>query len=406
METKTGRQNPESPFERQLKRGFIALRFQDRLEVLYRLRRAKDNAAVVRVSLLAGLLFAAILTVLDFRLFPAEYYHWSIGIRLAIMAPAVLLAFIFTLRPDKPVLMALGGVITGLTVGLGSLLLGAIGAEHGVPPFFAGYLVVTFYAYFLLGLLFWQALITGFALAGAIVALGLIGETPSLQLAYNGLFLGFGNLIGIIGLYTLERTGRLNFLREGILDYRAGHDGLTGLKNRQAFDEYFDTAWRESKRQKKPIAVIMIDIDYFKKYNDLYGHQAGDKCLQNVANVFLPAARRPLDFVGRYGGEEFVVVLQGSIEQYARECAEGLRARVEALKLPHRDSAAGGVVTISVGMAHLMPHESKRSKEGFLQLADEALYRAKERGRNRVVVSEGSDKGIQTGLFRREVSKV
>ncbi len=85
---------------------------------------------------------------------------------------------------------------------------------------------------------------------------------------------------------------------------------------------------------------------------------------------------------------------------------KNLRAQVEALKLPHRDSGTGGVVTISVGLAHLMPHESKRSKEGFLQLADEALYRAKERGRNQVVVSEGGDKGIQTGLFRREVGKI
>ncbi len=86
---------------------------------------------------------------------------------------------------------------------------------------------------------------------------------------------------------------------------------MTGLKNRQAFDEHFDTAWRHSKREKMPIAVMMIDIDHFKKYNDLYGHQAGDKCLQNVAGVFAPIARRPLDFVGRYGGEEFVVVLHG-----------------------------------------------------------------------------------------------
>ncbi len=132
MDTESEKQSPESAYERQLQRGFTALRFQDRLEKLFRDRHARDVAPVVRVALLAGLLFAVVLTGLDYRSFPVEFFRWSIGIRLAVMVPAVLLCFFFTMRPDKPGLMAVGGIIVGLMVGLGSLVLGAIGAEHGV----------------------------------------------------------------------------------------------------------------------------------------------------------------------------------------------------------------------------------------------------------------------------------
>ncbi len=405
MEKTTVRQNPESPFERQLKRGFVALRFQDRLERAYRDRHVKEVAPVVRIALIVGLIFGSALTVMDYQLFPAEYYRWSIGIRMLVMAPAVLLGLALTWRASQPGLLALGGIVVGLSVGLGSLALGVIGLEQGVPAFFAGYTVITLYAYFLLGLLFWQALGIGLVLAGAFLAFGIVGELPAVQLAYDGLFLGFGNVIGIIGLYTLERTGRLNFLRQGILDDRVGFDGLTGLRNRQSFDDYLDKTWRLAKRQKRPVSLMMIDIDYFKKYNDLYGHQAGDRCLQRVADVFKPVPRRPMDFVGRYGGEEFVIVLYESLEQYARECAERIRAQVEGLQLPHGGSGTGKVVTVSIGLAHIKPHESKRSKEGFLQLADEALYQAKESGRNVVAKSSAGDKGIKTGIFRREVGK-
>lgn len=403
MENRKGSQAGESPFERQLKLGFATLRFQDRLEKVFRQRHGKKIAGLLRVSLVFGLLFVGVQLALDYTLQAPEFQRWSFILGGALMAPALVLALILSLRPQRPGLMAVGSMLVALTLGFATLALDAVAADQGMSSRFAGFLVVTFYMYYLLGLLFWQALFTGLLLAGGFVVGALVTELPMAQLAYNGVFLAFSNLIGLLGLYTLERARRTDFLREGALDFRAGHDGLTGLRNRESFDEKFDIAWRVAKREKKPISVMMIDIDFFKDFNDLYGHQAGDKCLQQVARVMSPIGRRPLDFVGRYGGEEFVIFLSGSIEQYAVEAAEQVRAQVEALRIPHAKSKAAGVVTVSVGLAHLDPGESERSKEGFLQLADEALYRAKERGRNQVLHSQGADKNIQTGFFRREV---
>ncbi len=392
-----------SPYERQLKAGFGTLIFERRLEEVFRQRHRSSIVVLFRISLLFGLLFVGIQMALDYKFFPPDFHRWSLGLGAGVALPAIILALALSTRPQRPGLMALGSVVASLAVGASFLMLENIGTESGVPSRFAGFLALTFYMYYLLGLLFWQALITGLLFVAGFVAAGILGQAPATSFAYQGLYLGFSNVIGVLGLYTLERARRMDFLRENALDFRVGHDGLTGLRNRQSFDEKFDIAWRVAKRDKTPISLLMIDIDYFKHYNDAYGHQAGDECLKSVARVLGPVARRPLDFVGRYGGEEFVVMLSGSVEQYAVEAAEHIRSQIEALQIPHRGSKVSGVITTSVGLAHLEPGESERSKEGFLQLADEALYRAKDRGRNQVMRSGGEDKNIQTGLFRREV---
>ena len=395
----------QSPYERQLKAGFGTLVFERRLEEVFRQRHRASVAALLRVSLVIGLLFVGLQAALDYKLLPAEFHRWSLGLSAGVVLPAIILGLMLSAKPQRAGLMAIGSILVTLALGASFLILENLGTTHGVPSRFAGFLAITFYMYYLLGLLFWQALLTGLLLAGGFVAAGLLGGLPSSGFTYQLLYLGFSNLVGILGLYTLERTRRMDFLRENALDFRVGHDGLTGLRNRQSFDEKFDVAWRDAKRESKPLSLLMIDIDYFKHYNDVYGHQAGDNCLKTVAKVLGPIARRPLDFVGRYGGEEFVVMLSGSVEQYAVEAAEHIRAQIEALKIPHSGSKVSGVITTSIGLAHLNPGESERSKEGFLQLADEALYRAKDRGRNQVVRSAGEDKNIQTGLFRREVGQ-
>lgn len=163
-------------------------------------------------------------------------------------------------------------------------------------------------------------------------------------------------------------------------------DALTGLANRRRFDEAWAEEWQRAARQGASLALVLIDVDHFKAYNDHYGHQAGDECLRRVAAVLAGVARRAGELVARYGGEEFVVVLPGADATTAREFAERLRMAVEAEAMPHAHSPAAPVVTISMGVAAGQPrHET--DAEALLKEADVALYLAKRQGRNQVLLA-------------------
>ncbi|MCL1470148.1 diguanylate cyclase domain-containing protein [Argonema antarcticum] len=169
------------------------------------------------------------------------------------------------------------------------------------------------------------------------------------------------------------------------LQHLAKLDSLTGVANRRRFDEYLDRAWVQMGRESQPLSLILCDIDYFKLYNDTYGHQAGDHCIQQVAKAISCAAQRPTDLVARYGGEEFAVILISTTAEGAVKVAEKIRAEVEALKIVHATSGVGEYVTLSLGVASTMP-ASTSSIAMLIALADEAMYQAKKRGRNQVTV--------------------
>ena len=160
-------------------------------------------------------------------------------------------------------------------------------------------------------------------------------------------------------------------------------DGLTSIPNRRAFDDGLAREWERGIRQESQLSVIMADIDFFKRYNDQYGHVAGDACLQQVAAALKAGIRQGGDLVARYGGEEFAVILPGADPVAARTVAEALRRRVEELALPHDGNDAVGVVTISLGVATVTPSHDV-APTTLVELADQQLYRAKAGGRNRV----------------------
>jgi len=162
-------------------------------------------------------------------------------------------------------------------------------------------------------------------------------------------------------------------------------DGLTGLANRRHFDEVLRTECARAMRSSQPLAVIMLDVDYFKKYNDRYGHQAGDACLIRVAQALAAGMRRASDLTARYGGEEFSIVLPNTGADEAREIGEALRGAIEALAIDHAGAAAAQV-TISVGVA-IQSGPDAADPDALMRLADAALYRAKGAGRNCVVLS-------------------
>lgn len=162
-------------------------------------------------------------------------------------------------------------------------------------------------------------------------------------------------------------------------------DGLTGLANRRSFDEALAVEWRRARREGTPLSLLLVDIDRFKLFNDHYGHLAGDACLRDVAGVISAAVRRPADLVARYGGEEMVVLLPNTHADGAQAVAEQVRAAVEAAGLAHAANQPLGLVTISIGVATVVPvpvPEASIAPEALVAAADEALYRSKRGGRN------------------------
>lgn len=169
------------------------------------------------------------------------------------------------------------------------------------------------------------------------------------------------------------------------LQILANIDSLTQIPNRHRFKEFFSREWGRMYREQSSLAVILCDIDYFKKYNDSFGHQAGDHCLRQVAGAISGAVNRAVDLVARYGGEEFVVILPHTDGLRALQVAEAIRQNVEKLQLEHSQSDVSDFVTISLGVAHTIPNQ-ENSQELLLNNADKALYEAKQQGRNQAVL--------------------
>ena len=167
-----------------------------------------------------------------------------------------------------------------------------------------------------------------------------------------------------------------------LLEQLSIRDGLTGIPNRRHYDLCLEREWRRSVRNKTSICLVMVDIDNFKKYNDRYGHLAGDDCLKRVAEALNATPGRPTDVVARYGGEEFSAVLPETSLEGALQVAENMRCAVEALDIPHEDSEVGHV-TVSIGVACASP-DAEAAPLDLQKRADDALYRAKTRGRNQV----------------------
>jgi diguanylate cyclase (GGDEF)-like protein len=167
----------------------------------------------------------------------------------------------------------------------------------------------------------------------------------------------------------------------------ATSDGLTHLANRRRFDQCLNFEWRRMMRSGQPLSVILCDVDYFKRYNDTYGHPMGDSCLKQIAQALRSVVQRAGDFVARYGGEEFVFLLPNTDGAAAMMFAKKVRAAIHCLNLPHRASTVSESVTLSLGVGSLIPQPSL-SPEMLLMIADKALYRAKHAGRDCAVQSE------------------
>ncbi len=170
------------------------------------------------------------------------------------------------------------------------------------------------------------------------------------------------------------------------LERLASLDGLTGVANRRQFDLHLKREWQRLLRETAPISVIMCDVDFFKAYNDTYGHQMGDECLKQIAKILENCAQRSTDLASRYGGEEFVIVLPNTGIKGALQVADKIQHQIRALEIEHQKSEVSGYVTLSLGVACQVPNHD-RSPESLIKLADAALYEAKSQGRNCIIAN-------------------
>jgi diguanylate cyclase (GGDEF)-like protein len=211
-------------------------------------------------------------------------------------------------------------------------------------------------------------------------------------------------LFSLVGTFLIERSLRQNYLQARLLafenhdlgeanlrlQYLTAIDGLTRIANRRSLDMSLITEWQRAMRKQEPLGVVMIDVDHFTLFNDTYGQLAGDDCLRNVAGALSSFARRPGDLVARYGGEEFALILTNANPQQAKIVAERVRDNIQDLGIPNQRSSVGNV-TVSLGVASIIPSQHMSGPEVLLLAADQALSRAKRGGRNRVVVDGEPD---------------
>ncbi len=389
---------PDPAYAQELRRGFPELRFAPDLERLFQsfqLRSARTRVRFFQLAL--GLLAIAAtvkLTVLDAVPWGDVALGW-----LGLVIPACLvLAVVSCSRLYERLYLPAARVLLPIIATVAAF---GIADRHvaGHPEPFCFLTTFSIAVFFLGGQLFREALLVNAVMVGALgIALGHAGW-PAADVAYYTTELVITSAVGGFVYQGIERQLRTSFLERHLLREQVAHDGLTGLKNRGAFDDDYARLWQQAMRDRRSLAILLIDVDHFKPYNDRYGHQAGDRALRHVAQVVQRCARRPLDVAARYGGEEFLVALYDLRAEAVREIAEELRASIQGLAIEHDDSPAG-VVTASIGVSIVSPRQG-RSPEGAVQLADEALYAAKQGGRNGIRLVDCFGVNYSTGAFRR-----
>jgi diguanylate cyclase (GGDEF)-like protein len=391
---------PDSPYARELRRGVAGLRFHGPLEAEY------SHSHLGRVQLRVRALFS-LTTVLAVLFTVDQVRRTGVGsmpslVHLGVLMPCIAaLLWLAWSRHYQRYYLATARILVPFLWALIAMFI-ARALVDGRNEQLAGLAVNVIAVFFFAGLMFRQALVTcAITLIAFVVAAVAVG-LPDLMIVKSMVVLTLTAIIGAIVYRDVEQSYRLTFLEGALIKQLVARDGLSGLMNRRAFDEHLLRVWQHALRDQRTIAIVMIDVDHFKRYNDTFGHQAGDVALRRVADVIGGFARRPLDLAARYGGEEFAVILYDLAPSHVQDMAERLRQRVQNLQIsPHKDGiAAQPDVTVSVGVGVAEPTIG-RTPQGAVQLADEALYEAKHAGRNCVVV-KGAEayRGLDTGDFK------
>lgn len=382
---------------RALARPRTRLRFSPKLEAQFIEDLADMRVRRFRFWGLIAVVMFNLFCITDQTMVP-DMANEALWIRLGVLTPVMLLFALFMHRPPlrqwrEAVVSIELLIVAGCVVYLFSRSL-----HPNALQYHSGVILVLLFGTIVARQRFGYAVVTS-TLTFVMYALGIAGlyDMPT-DVKINSVVVMLGSVVvGLMANYQMEfdvRRSYLTALQQRIeasrlrssrdeLDQLSKSDPLTGLDNRRSFDSRLDAEWSRAQRNRETIALLYVDIDHFKAYNDHYGHQAGDVCLAEVAKAIRDSAQRGSDLCARYGGEEFVVLLPQTTQEHALAVAKRVCQAVEALELPHRASPTAKVVTASVGVASLAP-TPQMSASWLLDRADKALYTAKDNGRNRV----------------------
>ncbi|MGQ0385280.1 MAG: diguanylate cyclase [Gammaproteobacteria bacterium] len=386
----------------QLERGFRRLCFSPDLEADYRTGQFRDGARYLRVNLALLAVFILLINQVDQSVLPTTTAISPYLARIGVLPPLLALGLALTYTRHAAVWYA--RVMTvAMAFAMMAIAWMAVSAwELGDDRIFVRVVIAASALWFVLGLGFRAASLVNFAGLALFTALAVAWNMPAADLVHYLSMLVLTNLVSGAGAWNLEHARRTAWLEARMLAEHALHDGLTGACNRRRFDDHLLRIWQLAMRERKAVALLFADIDHFKKYNDHYGHQAGDEALKAVAGVLMRHARRPLDMAARFGGEEFALLLYNANREHALRVADEVLQEVRGLGIVHADSVASGVLTISIGAACVQP-EKGRSAAGLLQLADQALYAAKDGGRDQVRAAGAEYEQMKTGYFHRRM---
>jgi diguanylate cyclase (GGDEF)-like protein len=335
--------------------------------------------------------------VRDYQMLP-DVFPQSVVVRLLILTPLGLAMFaVLSFNPRAWLREAMEAALMLMVVcGILYLLMASRSplADHA----FYSLVLIVLFSNLVQRIRFWYAVVSSIVAMGlAAAALPYIDTMPANTALSAMMSLVTATLLSLVANYNLEHEQRRNYLvalrdalhREQLVELNkelsviSTVDAVTGLANRHRLERYLEALWQTALESGRPVTMLMLDVDHFKRFNDYYGHQAGDQCLKKVAEIIRAQLRAKEDLAVRYGGEEFIVVLPEASLIDGVRIGERMRRALEALRLPHLASPEPHVITVSIGVSCGMPSESLSPNE-LIEAADVALYNAKNRGRNRI----------------------
>jgi diguanylate cyclase (GGDEF)-like protein len=389
----------ETDIQKSMEHGFPFLVFSSRLEQHFLADTLDARKNRFSIMAIIAIIIYNLFLITDREMLP-DVYRTAWKIRLWIVTPAMFVSLVIMRRPafvkaldflvDFIVILACGSII----------LILALSHHPNVVHYHTGIILVVMFGNIVVRLRFWHAFSVSW-ISFLIYILTVTKITPmTTPVMINSCVVLFAAMIiSLIANYQMENDLRWNYLRNLLteietirlgkanaeLEHLSSYDALTELANRRHFNAFLDREWRAGIRYRTPLSMLFLDVDNFKAYNDHYGHQAGDICLQKIAAVIQRCVHRSHDLCARYGGEEFVVLLPNTSLESTLQVAEKIRKAVELEDIPHAYSQASPHVTISIGVVNIIPHP-RLSQNLLIEMADKALYKAKTMGRNQIQV--------------------
>ncbi|OUS26870.1 hypothetical protein A9Q99_16785 [Gammaproteobacteria bacterium 45_16_T64] len=375
-----------STYQQQLETGFRLLRFPSSLEIEYRDLHRANNKVRQWASIAIGLITLISLIPIDVQDMPERIKGLYYLIRVAVAIPLLVMVFSFHFIPSMIRFIQPASVMAILWIGVGNVVLDVASAHVSFNFAYEGVFIVIMISLFMAGLRFQIACVGPIiiVLSTWVATQYFLPESrhTSLKLFYITAI----SFCGMVGAYTIEYQFRKSFIQHAIVQHMAIKDGLTGLFNRSEAMNKLSFLLDYARREQKPITLLLADVDHFKLYNDHYGHLKGDECLRLIGQALQGCCKRPLDFAARMGGEEFLMVWFDSSTEDEGNLSQQVHQAISALAIPHDASKTDPLVTLSAGFSTSIPTHDNTINQ-LINAVDEALYHAKNTGRNRTAVA-------------------